>query len=77
MKCTLHGFQQIDFLNRDGQSIKGVNLYVSFPEENIMGQAVAKFFIKENIPMPDNIKVGNEIELTFSRKGKVEKVTKA
>lgn len=42
-----------------------------------MGQAVAKFFIKENIPMPDNIKVGNEIELTFSRKGKVEKVTKA
>lgn len=75
MLGRLLGVQKIDFTNQNGQVINGINLYVSFPDENVEGLKCGKFFIKDNIALPKNIKLNDKIDISFNYKGKIESVT--
>lgn len=77
MRMQVAGITSINFQNNAGEIVKGHNLYVLFPDENVDGLKAEKLFVKEGIELPKDFKVQDVIEVTFNIKGRVEKITKA
>lgn len=76
MKVQLVGVQEIHFLNNLGEPINGVNLYCAFKDEKVEGLRTEKFFLKDGIALPKDVKVNDSLEIAFNMKGKVEAVSK-
>ena len=68
MQAKLLGFMGVDFTNKDGERIVGMNIFVAFKDENVHGLKAEKFFLKDGI---------DTLELSFNYKGKIESITKA
>ncbi len=77
MIAQLIGLQNINFTNQNGETINGTNMFVAFVDENVDGLRCDKFFLKENIALPKDIKLNDKINISFNHKGKVEEVSKA
>ena len=78
MQAKLLGFMGVDFKNKQtGEQIVGMNIFVAFKDENVHGLKAEKFFLKEGIVLPEQVKVNDTLELSFNYKGKVESITKA
>lgn len=75
MYVNLLGSRALDFTGSDGKAVKGIQLFVSFDEDGVNGQATDKIFIKPEVELPKGIKIGNKLNLSFNRKGKVEAVS--
>lgn len=76
MTVKLLGIQPVDFLNNNGETIKGINIFCAFPDEAVEGLRTEKFFLKDGIKLPE-CKVNDNLNVSFNRKGKVEMVYKA
>lgn len=77
MKVKLIGVQNLDFTTDSGDRIKGLNLFVSYEDVNMTaGRKTSKLFLREDIAFPANVKIGEELEILFSMKGKPETVSK-
>lgn len=74
MRLVLIGIQSISFTNNNGEEIKGHNLYVTYPDENVQGLKADKIFLKENIKLPQGIKLNQEIDAVFNMRGKIEAI---
>ena len=48
---------EILFTNKDGEQIVGMNIFVAFKDENVHGLRAEKFFLKEGISLPEQVKV--------------------
>ena len=46
MQAKLLGFMGVDFTNKDGEQIVGMNIFVAFKDENVHGLRAEKFFLK-------------------------------
>ena len=77
MQAKLLGFMGVDFTNKDGERIVGMNIFVAFKDENVHGLKAEKFFLKEGIALPEQVKVNDTLEISFIYKGKIESITKA
>lgn len=77
MKAKLFGVQEIDFTNNNGERISGLNIFTGFQDTNVEGLRTEKFFVKEGVKLPKEVTLGDEIEISFNHKGKVEKLQKA
>ncbi len=75
MKATLLGIQRIDFTNKEGETIRGTNIYCAFPDEKVEGFRAEKFFLKEGFALPKDVKIDGQINLFFNMNGKVEAIT--
>lgn len=73
METRIEGMQDLCFTNDSGETIKGMNLFVSFVDENIVGRRTEKFFVKESLCVP--VKVGQNIDLSFNHRGKLTSIT--
>jgi hypothetical protein len=75
MQYTVSGILPIDF-EADGRRIVGTNLFVVYDSDNpaLDGQMTDKLFIREGISIPANLSAGDTVEISFNRKGKVEKI---
>ena len=76
MQAKLLGFMGVDFTNKDGEQIVGMNIFVAFKDENVHGLRAEKFFLKEGISLPEQVKVNDTLEISFNYKGKIESITK-
>ena len=76
MKIKVIGTRDLDFNSNDGSPVKGIQLYVSFPEENVMGEMTDRMFIRDGFALPA-CKPGDMLEVVFNRKGKPESITLA
>ena len=76
MLAILYGLMVVDFVNNDGERITGKNGFFGFESENVEGLRTEKFFIGNDIPFPE-CNIGDELELTFNYRGKLESVSKA
>lgn len=74
MKAKIIGTQAVSFVNNNGETIKGNNIFIAFKDESTIGHRTEKFFVKESIPLP--IKVDDTVEISFNYKGKLESITK-
>ena len=64
MQAKLLGFMGVDFTNKDGEQIVGMNIFVAFKDENVHGLRAEKFFLKEGISLPEQVKV-NVVDWLF------------
>lgn len=46
MQAKLLGFMGVDFTNKDGEQIVGMNIFAAFKDENVHGLRTEKFFLK-------------------------------
>lgn len=76
MQAKLIGVQEIHFTNNNGEEINGINIFCTFKDESVSGEKAAKFFLKNGINLPKDIKLNDTINLSFNMKGKVEMVFK-
>ena len=74
MKVKMLGWRNVSFTDeRTGESVKGVNLFYSFPMigGECDGQEAEKKFVRDgSITLPD-IKVGEMYEMGFNSKGRL------
>ena len=77
MIVELIGLQEIQFTDSSGKVIKGKTIYTAFPQENVQGLRTEKFYIKDEISIPKDIKLHEKVDLSFNMKGKVESICKA
>ncbi len=77
MKAKLFGVQNVNFTNANGETINGTNIFVGFSDENVEGISTEKFFVKESIDFPENVKLNSALELSFNYKGKIEAIYSA
>ena len=75
MQAKLLGFMGVDFTNKDGEQIVGMNIFVAFKDENVHGLRAEKFFLKEGISLPEQVKVNDTLEISFNYKGKIKSIT--
>jgi hypothetical protein len=76
MQAKLLGFMGVDFTNKDGEQIVGMNIFAAFKDENVHGLRTEKFFLKEDISLPEQVKINDTLEISFNYKGKIESITK-
>ena len=76
MQVKLVGVQPVNFINNNGETINGTNIFCAFRDENVDGLRNEKFFIKDGIKLLD-CKINDTIEISFNMKGKVEMLYKA
>lgn len=74
MNVKLIGVSELDFTTQDGNRIKGMNMYISYPDENVKGERAEKIFVKEGIAVPEGVKLGSQIDVSFNMRGKVESI---
>ena len=76
MIVQLIGAKKLQFKSQNGQEISGTNLYVAFPEENTEGLRAERFFLKDSIELPKDVRLNDKIDISFNHKGKIEAVSK-
>lgn len=76
MKVKLLGSMPINFRNNQGENISGTTIFVAFNDENVDGLRTEKFFLKENISLPENIKINDNLDIAFNHRGKIEMISK-
>lgn len=76
MKAKLIGYSISSFTTPDGKLIEGTTLSVGYADEHTTGLRAERFFVKKEIELPQ-VKVGEEVNIYFNQRGKVEAVTKA
>ena len=78
MLAILLGYQKLDFQTASGDNIKGTNLYLSYSDdnENIVAETCRKFLLRPNLAKPENVKIGDSVNVTFNHKGKIESISK-
>lgn len=74
MKAKLLGARELNFQSGDGTAVKGIQFYISFPDESVVGEMTDKLFLREGFALPA-CKPGDMLEITFNRKGKPETIT--
>ncbi len=74
MRARLLGTRELNFQSGDGIMVKGFQWYISFPEENVVGEMTDKLFLRDGFTLPA-CKPGDMLEITFNRKGKPETIT--
>lgn len=71
------GLRKVDFKATDGSLIQGLSIYVTFPiEKGGTGLAADKLFLSASkVEMLEQLpQVGDEIDVTYNRWGKVDKI---
>lgn len=76
MKAFLKGYSEVNFKTDRGDHIEGLNLYVSYEDNNVIGEKCERFFVNKDIAIP-NLNVGDSLNLFFNHRGKIESITTA
>lgn len=76
MQAKLLGVMKVNFTNNQNEAVQGTNLFVAFQDENVEGLRTEKFFLKDSIALPKDIKINDVINIVFNFKGKIETVNK-
>lgn len=77
MVVKIVGIQNLSFTNNSGEVIKGMNIFVAFKDENVEGLRTEKFFLKDGLNIPKDIKANETIDICFNHRGKIEMINKA
>lgn len=72
MKIKVVGIQKIDYTNKAGRHVSGVNLHAMYADKRTDGYAVDKFYLASDFPNLDQVKVNTEVDVYFNQYGKVD-----
>lgn len=71
------GNSKVDFVNERGERIKGRRLFLAYKDNNVEGLRTDTLFIQDDIVLPEDLKVNDVLDISFTNKAKVESITKA
>lgn len=74
MKVTVFGVRSVDFTSSDGRAISGATMYIGYEAEGVDGLATEKIFVSAGKLPKKAITPGQDVEIAFNMRGKVEKV---
>lgn len=77
MKVKVIGIQPINYVNKTGRQITGTKLHCAYEKDSIRGLAVDSFYLGNNIPNVDKIKLNDTVNLYFDQYGKVDFLAQA
>ena len=77
MQVRLLGVQALNFTNNNGEAVAGTNIFCAFADATVNGVRTERFFLKNDISLPENTKLNDVLEISFNHKGKIESITKA
>ena len=78
MKCTLVGFKTLNFTDDEGEKVEGKNVYLAYPDDDVIGCACDRTFIRKNVfdsfgitddQLADAVDCAVDVE--YGRKGKI------
>ena len=72
MKVKIVGIQNIDYTNKSGRHISGVNLHVAYEDQKVIGMAVDKFYLASDFPNLNKVKCNDVVNVYFNQYGKVD-----
>lgn len=72
MKVKVVGIQKIDYTNKAGRHVSGVNLHAMYTDNRTDGYAVDKFYLASDFPNLDQVKVNADVDVYFNQYGKVD-----
>ena len=75
MKAKLIGYSPVEFTTSDGKIVEGMTISVGCQDEHTTGMRAERFFVKKEIEIPQ-VKIGEDINVYFTQRGKVEAITK-
>jgi len=73
MKMRLLGARDLDFKANDGSQVRGMQLFVAYAADGVVGEMTDKLFIRDGVELPQ-FKVGDNIDVAFNNRGKVDSV---
>ena len=76
MLMEVVGTTKVDFTNREGNQIIGLNVFVNYASPNVNGLCADKIFIGTKIKTPE-IVAGNNYDFDFDRKGRLVSVSES
>lgn len=70
MLAKVLGTRDLDFKATDGKEIKGKQIFVSYPQDNVNGEIVDKVFVKHDSPLSNvSFKFGSEYDFVYEIHG--------
>lgn len=72
MLVLLMGHKLLDFVS-DGNVVKGIQAFVAYPENGVIGQRTDKLFFRDGFPLPE-LQPGMTLDISFNNRGKPDKV---
>lgn len=76
MNAKILGYKPVSFQANSGETIKGISLYLSFPDEQVIGEMAERYFLRNVSNLSKELKIGDKIDVTYDRKGKIESISK-
>ena len=73
MQVNFLGRKFLDFITNDGKTVRGEQLFISYPETGVIGERTDKLFIPDGFPLQD-MTPGDALEVSFNNRGKPEKI---
>ena len=52
MQAVTYGVQKVDFVNDQGERIRGTKVYIGYHDEKVVGQRADKLFLREGFRSP-------------------------
>ena len=77
MKAVVFGTTKLDFFSKDGNQVKGRQVFIGFEATGVDGMMTEKFYLSDDRFGDIDIIAGADYDFSFDRRGKVETVTKA
>lgn len=74
MVVQIIGKQSLDFTTKEGQVIRGTNLFVAYKSENVEGLKAEKIFVRDGVVIPKELKMNDKAELNFDNRAKIESI---
>ena len=77
-QMTVVGIRRgVEFKTKDGQEIRGTSLYITQPNDKVVGVFADKLFLSDKVFIPDDVVPGSEVLVSYNRYGKVAEVVMA
>ena len=74
MRAYARGIKQLDFTTKEGERVKGTQVFVSYPSDGVVGEIVDKIFLREGFTLPPELAPGKVIDIYCDTKGHVEHI---
>lgn len=72
MKVKILGIQDVNYISRKtGNPVVGTTLHASFSDAQVLGTAVNKIFISDNLHLPciKDLAIGQTVDIEYNNRG--------
>lgn len=74
MRAYARGIKQLDFTTKEGERVKGTQVFYTYASDGVVGEAADKIFLRQDFPIPPDLAPGKAIDIFCDTKGRVEHI---